>query len=201
MVLVLAAIVLGAIGTLVSLIWGLDEGTIPSVAWANDHPSAWAAGTYGPALTAMGIVAMLAAVCVLVRRRGATWATVSLAVGSLGAFMYAVSAAIPLATINIGKQTVISSAQADALIDALGRQDMTAAGVAFPSFLLLLVTQITVTVALIRSRAVPLWVPIVFIAGAVVETVFAGHGALTAVLNVPQLIAMIAIGWYALKKA
>jgi hypothetical protein len=200
MFLVLVAIVFGAIGNLVSLVYGLDEGTI-SVDWAANHQSAWAASTYGGALTAMGLIALLAAVCALVRRRGATWATVSLAVGSLGTFLYAVSAAIPVAVIGMGTQTVVSRADASALVDYLGRQDLTQAGVAFPGFLLLVVAQITVTVALIRSRAVPLWVPILFITGGVVETAFAGNGALTAALTIPQIVAEIAIGWYAWKRS
>jgi hypothetical protein len=48
---------------------------------------------------------------------------------------------------------------------------------------------------------VPLWVPIVFLLGGVVETVFAGGGALTAVLTVPQIVAEIIIGWYAWRKS
>jgi hypothetical protein len=200
MFLVLVAIVFGAVGNLVSLVYGLDEGDI-SVDWAAKHQSAWAASTYGTALAAMGLIALLAAVCALVRRRGATWATVSLAVGSLGTFLYAVSAAIPVAIIGMGTQTVVSSSDASALVDYLGKHDMTQAGIAFPGFLLLLVTQITVTVALIRSRAVPLWVPIVFIAGGVVNTVFAGNGAVTAALTIPQIVVEIVIGWYAWKRS
>src|SRR5437764_8156313 len=118
MFLVLVAIVLGAIGNLVNLVYGLDDGTV-SVDWAARHQSAWAASTYGSALTAMGLIALLAAVCALVRRRGATWATVSLAVGSLGTFLYAVSAAIPVAVIGMGTQAVVSRADASALVDYL----------------------------------------------------------------------------------
>ncbi len=40
----------------------------------------------------------------------------------------------------------------------------------FPAFLLLLITQIAVTVTLIRSRTIPPWVPILFVVGMVVET-------------------------------
>jgi hypothetical protein len=200
MFLLLVAIVLGGVGQVAGLMFGIDQGEVP-VAWAATHQSAWAGATYGAALTGLGLIALLAAVCVLVRRRGAGWATVSLAVGSLGTFLYVASAAIPVAVLGMGKQTIVPAAQANALVEYLGRQDMTQAGVAFPGFLLLLVTQITVTVALIRSRAVPLWVPIVFLAGGVVETLFAGNGALTAALTVPQIAAGIAIGWYAWKKS
>src|SRR6266545_1542974 len=182
--LLLVAIVLGGIGNLVNAMYGIPGGDV-TVEWAAKHPSAWAAAMYGNALLGLGLLAVLAAVCVLVRRRGAAWATVSLAVGSLGTFLLMVSA----------------PAQAAALIDYFAKHDMTQVAVAFPAFLLLLVTQLTVAVALIRSRAVPLWVPIVFLAGGVVETVFAGGGALTAALTVPQIVAEIAIGWYAWKKS
>jgi len=73
--------------------------------------------------------------------------------------------------------------------------------VAFPGFLLLLVAQITITVALIRSKALPLWVPIVFAAGFVLETALAGNGGGTTPLWIPQIVAEVAIGWYALRKA
>ncbi len=198
--LLLVAIVLGGIGNLVNAMYGIPGGDV-TVEWAAKHPSAWAAAMYGNALLGLGLLAVLAAVCVLVRRRGAAWATVSLAVGSLGTFLLMVSAPALAVFIPIGKQNVISSAQASALIDYFAKHDMTQVAVAFPAFLLLLVTQLTVAVALIRSRAVPLWVPIVFLAGGVVETVFAGGGALTAALTVPQIVAEIAIGWYAWKKS
>jgi hypothetical protein len=200
MFLVLVAIVVGGIGNLFNTMFGIQNGDI-TLDWAAKHQSAWVAATYGSALLGLGLVALLAAVCVLVRGRGAGWATVSLAIGSLGTFLWVVSSAILVAYVPLAKQTVISSAQASALVDYFSRHDMTQVAVAFPAFLLLVVTQITVTVALIRSRAVPLWVPIVFLAGGVVETVFAGGGALTAALTVPQIAAEIAVGWYAWKKS
>jgi hypothetical protein len=69
--------------------------------------------------------------------------------------------------------------------------------VAFPGFLLLLVAQIAITVALIRSRSVPLWVPILFAAGGVPAVLLAGSGMVAALVAVPQFVAMVAIGWYA----
>src|SRR6266545_2060196 len=197
--LLLVAIVLGGIGNLVNAMYGIPGGDV-TVEWAAKHPSAWAAAMYGNALLGLGLVALLAAVCVLVRRRGAAWATVSLAIGSLGTFLWVVAAGVPMGFLPMGKQTVISPAQASALVDYMSRHDSSQGAVAFPAFVLLLVTQITITVALIRSRAVPLWVPIVFLLGGVVETVFAGAGALTAVLTVPQIVAEIIIGWYAWRK-
>jgi hypothetical protein len=181
MVLVLVAIVLGGLGNLASLAFGFDEGEV-SVAFAAEHPSSWAAATYGTALLGLGLIALFVAVCALVRGRGSAWATVTLAVGS------------------IGTQNVVSTDQASALLDYLHTHDLTQAGAGFPAFLLLLVAQITLTVALIRSRAVPLWIPIVFLTGGVVETLFAGNGVLTAALTIPQIAAEIAIGVYALKK-
>jgi hypothetical protein len=200
MMLLVVAIVAGAIGNLINTAIGSDGDTL-TVSWLAKHQSAWAVTTYGNALTGLGLLAVLVSVCVLVRRRGATWATVSLAVGTIATLLYVVSAAIPIGALPMGTQNVVSSTDASALLDYFGKHDFTQPGVAFPGFLLLLITQITVTVALIRSRAVPLWVPIVFIVGAVVETVFASEGALTAVLTVPQIVAEIAIGWYAYRKS
>jgi hypothetical protein len=198
--LLLVAIILGAVGNLVNILFGYNGDDI-TVSWLASHQYAWAAALYGTAFNALGLIALLAAVCMLARRRGATWATVSLAVGSVGAMLYAASAAIPVAFPSFGTQNVISSTDATALLNYLGAHDMTQAAAAFPAFLLLVVTQITVTVALIRSRAVPLWVPIAFILGGVVETVWAASGALTAALTIPQIVAMLAIGWYAWKKS
>lgn len=67
-------------------------------------------------------------------------------------------------------QTVVSPCR-DPVAHQLHRQarhDLGQAG--FPAFLLLLIMQIAVTVALIRSRTIPLWVPILFVVGMVVET-------------------------------
>jgi hypothetical protein len=200
MLLVLVAIVLGGVGTLVATLFAPPSGDL-TLDWAANHQSAWAPGLYGNALLGLGLVAMLAAVCALARQRGAGWATVSLAIGTIGAFLWVVAAGVPSGYLPIAKQTVISPAQTSALVDYVAHHEMSQGAAGFPAFVLLLITQITVTVALIRSRAVPLWVPIVFLAGGAVETVFAGSGALTAVLSVPQVIAEIAIGWYAWQKA
>jgi hypothetical protein len=56
------------------------------------------------------------------------------------------------------------------LISYTGTHDMIQDSVGFPVFLLLLIMQIAVTVALIRSRTIQLWVPILFVVGMVVET-------------------------------
>jgi hypothetical protein len=199
--LLLVAIVAGWFGSVWDTLAGYGGNTDISVTWLANHQSAWIAATYGAALNAMGLVALLLAVCVLVRSRGAAWATAGLAVGAVGTFLYAVSAAAPMQILGLGKQPVISSAQVTSLIDYLGRHDTIQAGVAFPGFLLLLVAQILVTVALFRSRALPLWVPILFIVGAVIQVALAGGGVLTALATVPQTVAMVAIGWYAYKRS
>ncbi len=200
MALLVAAIVLGGLGNLANILFGWNGDGL-TVEWFASHQQAWIASTYGSALNALGLFALLVAVCVLVKGRGAAWATVSLVIGSLGTALYAVSAAIPVAFTAMGTQTVVPPAQATQLIDYFHRHELTQPAVAFPAFLLLTLTQITVTVALIRSRAVPLWVPIVFIAFGAVAIVFAASGVLTAVLTVPQIVAMVAIGWYAYRKA
>ncbi|GAA4708472.1 DUF4386 family protein [Phytohabitans rumicis] len=194
--LLLVAIVLGGLGNLANLLAGYN-GDHVRIAWLADHQSAWIAATYGTALNVLGILALLAAVCTLVRGRGAAWATVSLAVGALGTALYAVSAAIPMALLGLGTQTTVPAADAEALLEYVRDQDLTQVGVAFPGFLLLLVAQITITVALVRSRALPAWVPILFIVGGVLAVLFAGGGPLSALLALPQYVAMVAIGWHA----
>ena len=200
MALLVAAIALGGLGNLANLLFGWNGDDL-TVEWFASHQQAWVASTYGNALNALGLFALLVAVCVLVKGRGAAWATVSLVIGSLGTALYAVSAAIPVAFTAMGTQTVVPPAQAAQLADYFHRHEMTQSAVAFPSFLLLTITQITITVALIRSRAVPLWVPIVFLAFGALAIVFAASGVLTAVLTVPQIVAMVAIGWYAYRRA
>jgi hypothetical protein len=171
------------------------------VAWLAGHQHAWIAATYGTALNAIGIVALLLAVCVLVTRRGAGWATGALITGVAGTALYAVAAAVPMQILGLGRQTVISPAQTTSLIDYVSGHDQIQAGVAFPGFLLLLVAQILVTVALFRSRVLPVWVPALFIVGAVIQVALAGGGLLTAAATIPETVAMVAIGWYAYRKA
>ena len=194
--LLVVAIVLGGIGNLANILFGYNGAEV-TIAWLTDHQSAWAAATYGTALNLLGILALLVAVCVLARRRGAGWATASLVAGSVGAALYAVSAAIPVAPAALATQTAVRPAGAAALLDHILAEDLTQPAVAFPGFLLLVVAQLTITVALIRSRSVPLWVPILFLVGCVLAVVFAGSGLVSALLAVPQLVAMVAIGWYA----
>jgi hypothetical protein len=201
MLLLVVAIVVGELANLWNILAGYNGDKI-TVSWLSAHQSAWLPATAGPALLGIALVALLLAVCTLVRDRGATWATVALVTGGLGTAMWVVSAAVPMAARGMGTQTIVPAAQAQSLVDYLGKQaGGIDSGFQFPAFLLLLVMQIAVTGALIRSRAVPLWMPILFIVGAVVETVFASGGALTAVCTVPQIVAMVAIGWYAYRKS
>jgi hypothetical protein len=199
--LLLVAIVAGWLGSVWNTLAGYNGNVDISVSWLANHQNAWIAATYGSALTAIGIVALLLAVCVLVRTRGAAWATAALAAGALGTALYAVSAAVPMQVLALGEQPVVNATQATALVDYLARHDTIQAGVAFPGFLLLLVAQLLATVALFRSRAVPLWVPILFLVGAVVEVALAGGGLVTAVATIPQTVAMVAIGWYAYRRS
>jgi hypothetical protein len=103
--------------------------------------------------------------------------------------------------LGLGKQSVITPGQTTSLIDYMSKHDHIQASVAFPGFALLLIAQIAIAVALFRSRVLPLWVPIVFSVGAVLEVVFGGGGALTAISTVPETAAMVAIGWYAYRKS
>jgi hypothetical protein len=195
------AIVAGWIGAVWNTLAGFSGDTDLTVSWLASHQHAWIAATYGTALNAIGIVALLLAVCVLVIRRGSAWATAALVTGMIGTALYAVASAVPMQILGLGKQTVISAAQTTSLLDYMSEHDTIQGGVAFPGFLLLLVAQILVTVALFRSRALPLWVPTLFIAGAVVQVVLAGGGVLTAVATIPETVAMVVIGWYAYRKA
>lgn len=197
--LLVVAIVLGGIGNLANILFGYNGADV-TIAWLADHQSAWAATTYGTALNALGILAVLAAVCVLARPRGSAWATVSLVTGSIGTALYAVSAAIPTAPAALATQTVVPPADAAALLDHLLAEDLTQPAVAFPGFLLLLVAQIAITVALIRSRSVPLWVPTLFLAGGVLAVLLAGSGMVAALAAAPQFVAMVAIGWCARRR-
>jgi hypothetical protein len=132
MFVVLVAIVLGGVGNLVATLFALPDGDV-TLDWAAKHQSAWAAGLYGNALLGLGLVALLIAVCVLARRRGAAWATVSLAIGTLGTFLWVVAAAgVPMGYLAMGTQTVVSSAQASSLVDYMSRHDMSQGAVAFP---------------------------------------------------------------------
>jgi hypothetical protein len=195
------AIVAGWAGAVWNTLAGHGGDTELTARWLADHQHAWIAATYGTALNALGLIALLLAVCVLVRRRGSAWATAALVTGALGTALYAVASAVPMQMLGLGKQTVITPAQTTALIDYVGEHDAIQGGVAFPGFLLLLIAQIFITVALFRSRALPVWVPALFIAGAVIQVALAGGGPLTAVATIPQTVAMVAIGWFAYRKS
>lgn len=178
MTLLVGAIALGGAGQLANTLFGWNGDDL-TPEWLADHRHAWIAATFGNAFLALGLIALVIAICVLVRGRGAGWATTGLVLGSVGAVLHAVSAAIP---------TVVADE---------ARLESTQTFVALPSFLLLTLTQIVVTVALVRSRAVPMWVPVVFLVSGLLGVVFAGSGALTAALALPQIVAMVAIGWFA----
>lgn len=193
----LVAIVLGFVGNMWYSLAAYHGDADIKLSWLTAHQSAWVAATYGTAVNALGVIAVLLAVCILVRGKGSAWATTALVVGAIGTVLYVVSTAVPMQMLGLGKQSVITPQQTSSLIDYLSKHDHIQGAVAFPGFLLLLVAQIAVFVALLRSRAVPLWVPIVFLVGGILDALFASGGAVTAICEIPQAVAMIALGWYA----
>lgn len=65
---------------------------------------------------------------------------------------------------------------------------------------MLLVAQIAVTAALFRSHVLPVWVPILFVVGAVLEVAFGSGGVPFALATISQTIATVAIGCAAHRK-
>lgn len=109
-------------------------------------------------------VTLSIAVCALARARGAVWATVGAAVTTLGGIVYAMGAFGFAAIIWYATETdAVSVADGTRLLDHAVDHPEHGMVLQMAGFLFFTIGSLVLSVALIRSRAVPRWLPIAFI--------------------------------------
>ena len=134
----------------------------------------------------------------LVRGRGATWVTIGSVLAWVGSALLAVTLGGWASTYHVATDPALDPAAATALLDRFAA-DARLFGVGQPGSLMISHGTILASVGILRSRAVPRWIPIVLLA-TVFGTILPSWGPVSLVANLPGTIVAIALGWYAYRR-
>ena len=159
----------------------------------------WGLLTLMSASLVLNVPAQALAAVMLTDGRGAAWTTVGAAVMWLGTGLYAVGVAGWAATYYFLTDPTFDADRGAALLERV-EDDPRLFAAAVAGAVLVALGTVTQAVGLLRSRAVPRWVPILSLA--IVLTFFLpGEGVLGLVFGLPVAVASTAIGYFAWRRA
>lgn len=145
------------------------------------------------------VPALALAGMLLVRQRGARWATVGGVVMWVGTALYTTGVA-GLATIYyFATDPGLDPAAGTVLLDLVGDDGRLYAAM-IPGGLLVALGTVLQAVGLWRARSVPRWVPLTSLA-IVATFVLPASGAIGLVVEIPVAVAACAVGYYAWRRA
>jgi hypothetical protein len=131
----------------------------------------------------------------LVRGRGSAWATVGAVVMWIGTALYAVGGAGWAAAYYFATAPGVDPG----VIERINDDSAHVFGVLLPGALLVAVGTVIQVVGLWRSRAVPRWIPLLWLA-IVVSFVVPGNGALGLITALPMTAASLGTAYYAWRR-
>jgi hypothetical protein len=148
----------------------------------------------------LNVLAQALATVLLVRRRGATWATVGGAVMWIGTALYAVGVGGWAATYYFATDPAAGSVAGTAVMDNVAKDMAHLFGPIISGSLLVTVGIVIQVVGLWRSKAVPRWIPLLWLT-TVLTFVVPGNGLLGLITAVPMTAAAIGTGYFAWRRA
>jgi hypothetical protein len=200
--LIIAALL--AATSIVAVVGGL-LWPIPTGDWYSYADVAPVRGTFWLDLTLVGVAIALAvplqavALMSLVRRRGATWVTIGAFTVWIGSALLAVALGGWATTYYVATGPGLDPGAAAALLDRFARDGHLFA-VGGPGSLMVSIGTVLAGVGLIRSRVLPLWIPVLSIL-TVGGTFLPSWGPVSLITNIPAAVVAIAIGWSAYRRA
>lgn len=177
----------------------------PAGDWYSYADVAPVRGTFWLDLTLIGATIALAvplqavASMSLVRRRGATWVTIGAFTVWVGSALLAVALGGWATTYYVATGPGLDPGAATALLDRLAHDGHLFA-IGEPGSLMVSVGTILAGVGLIRSRVLPLWIPILSIL-TVGGTFLPSWGPVSLITNIPAAVVAVAIGSFAYRRA
>jgi hypothetical protein len=159
----------------------------------------WLVLTLVGAAVALGVPLQAAASMSLVRRRGATWVTIGAFTAWIGSALLAVTLGGWATTYYVTTGPGLDPGAAAALLDRFAHDGHLFA-IGEPGSLLVSIGTILAGVGLIRSRVLPLWIPVLSML-TVAGTFLPSWGPVSLVTNIPAAVVAIAIGWSAYRRA
>lgn len=192
-------IVASALTVVGGLAWPEPAGGGETYAFSDIEPrrDLWWSLLSGLAVVGVVTVVLQAlATLVLVRHRGSTWATVGAALMVLGIAMQAVGVAGWASAYFYATDPGLDPTVGRAVVEAANADQGHLFGFLVPGALLVVVGTVAQSVALLRSHAVPRWVPWALLS-TVLTFVVPGSGLLGLVTSVPMAVGAAALGWTA----
>jgi hypothetical protein len=198
---VLAAVlaVASALTVVGGLAWPEPAGGGETYAFSDIEPrrDLWWGLLSGLAVVGIVTVVLQAlAALVLVRGRGSTWATVGAALMVLGIAVQAVGVAGWASAYFYATDPGLDPAVGRAVVEAANADQGHLFGFLVPGALLVVLGTVAQSVGLLRSHAVPRWVPWALLF-TVLTFVVPGSGLLGLVTSVPMAVGAAALGWFA----
>ena len=193
-----------AVSAVVQVIGGL-LWTVPTGDWYSYADIAPVRGTFFLDVTLLAATIALAvplqavAAMSLVRLRGAVWVTVGAFLAWIGSALLAATLGGWAMTYYLATDPGLDRNAATALLDRFAHDGHLFA-FGEPGSVMVTIGGIVAAVGLIRSRAVPLWIPVVWLVTAA-GTFLPSWGPVSLIAGIPSAIVGIAIGWYAYRRA
>lgn len=148
----------------------------------------------------LNVLAQAIATIVLVRRRGAAWATIGGLVMWVGTALYAVGVGGWAAIYYFATDPAVGAAAGTAVMESTADDMAHLFGPIISGSLLVAIGTVIQVVGLWRSKAVPRWIPLLWLM--IVPTfIIPGNGAAGLITAVPMTAAAIGTGYYAWRRA
>jgi hypothetical protein len=181
------------------LLWPSPSGGGETYTYADIEPLRdrwWALLVFLSANLVLNVIAQAIATIVIVRRRGAGWATVGGTVMWIGTAFYAVAVGGWAAAYYFATAPGVDVAAGTAVMEQAADDPVHLFGPMITGALLVAIGTLIQVVGLWRSRAVPRWIPVLMFTIAF-TFVIPGNGLAGLITAVPMTAASLGIAYYA----
>jgi hypothetical protein len=185
------------------LLWPAPSGGGETYTFADIQPLRdrwWILLVFLAANLILNVPAQALATVILVRRRGAAWATVGGAVMWIGTALYAVGVGGWAAAYYFATDPAVGQPAGTAMMDAIGNDMPHVLGGLIVGSMMVAVGTVIQAVGLWRSHAVPRWIPLLWLT-IIATFIIPGNGAAGLITAVPMIAASIGTAYYAWRSA
>lgn len=185
------------------LLWPEPSGGGETYTYADIQPLRdrwWGLLVVLSANLVLNVLAQALLTVFLVRRRGAAWATTGGVIMWIGTALYAVGGAGWAATYYFATAPGVDVAAGTAVMEHAADDMLHLFGVAIAGALMVAIGTVVQAVGLLRSHAVPRWIPVLWLT-IVLTFVVPGNGWIGLLTAVPMTAASIGTAYYAWRRA
>lgn len=196
--LVAIGLVAGALGSAGLGFWHrhYEPGApIPYAEFSPIHHGWWAWHMFGGLANTIMTISLAIATCMLVQKRGAMWATIGAVMTLLGGVLFGAGVAAEGAAMGYaGDPAGLPQRSGQLLLTYINDHPQMYVAPILPGVILSTLGPVLISIALIRARSIPVWVPIALLVGTAWD--FAAPIRTGWVAAIPVVAAAIAISWF-----